>query len=1053
MNNTVAVKLNIISLILVISVTVNAQTYEQDWGKINKLLETGDSVPAVNLIGFTKRYDAMLHRYPDNSTQLYSILGNNYSLLNNLAEAEANYLRSLEYAQAAKDTSLKHIVELSLAILYQNTNNYLQAEKYYLKCMSGMAAVYGQSSREYTEIFYNYTGLLIGLGKYGDAQPYIDALLYYYKTLDGENTVRYITLLYYKAIVFQNLGDYASAIKIFEQEVQDQRILKLGDTITYVTGISNLGDVYREAGDYENATRYLESAETLYKYYQLKDHHLLATIENNLGLCYKGKSNPQKAEQAYANALIIYETYGQTLTESYCTTLSNKANLYSDLGRYGEASELLWTAIEIRKRNFGDNTENYANALANLANVFFASGFYEKALDKNLEANAVYKKAVGENHQGYANNLNSLSLCYLQFGDYNKAEAFKLEALNIIEKTVGKNHYRYASYLISTSELYRQMGRYGQAEKNLMEALGLIEQNLGTKHELYASAQFGLAELYARQKKFKAATPLYFSCMDYYSGQIDSYFDAMSESNQMNFIQLITPVFESYNSYVIGYRRGNPGLDLSEQVTRAYKYQLQLKSLLANRSAQLRKQVFSGGDEALKKQYAEWLSLKNELINRYKSTDRPDDNNDLFARISELETALKLKLSGFSTKEPVSYERLRQSLSVTDGAIEIFKVSELGDKDHVTITYGALIATKKRSVPAFVVFENGAWLDSAAFEQYSAGIEAQFIDTFSYGRYFQPLANQLRGIKRIYVSPDGVFHKISFSGLYNPVTRNYVCDAYDVFLTSNLGSMVSAKKAPVNKTACLFGYPDYEYDFNKHVRPANAVEPPNMLAKRFGLVNLSKLPGTKVEVEEISRELKTWGWKTEVFTEQWASEEKVRQTNAPGVLHIATHGFYLKSVESQDKTFLGFDRSAIQRDPLLRSGLILAGAGPSTQDTVLRDSENDGIFTAGEASFLNLNGTDLVVLSACQTGLGDEFGTEGVAGLQRSFTIAGARNILMSLWPVDDYATQYLMTGFYKHYAVNGNVELAFIKARQAVKAKYPHPYYWAAFVLLKTFN
>lgn len=1032
---------------------INAQSYEQDWKEINNKLESGDSVPVVSLTNFSKKYAALLSKYPDNSTQLYSILGNNYSLLNNVTQAEINYLLSLEYAQTARDTSLKHIVELSLAILNQNANNYLEAEKYYLKCMAGMAAVYGQSSREYTEIFYNYTGLLIGLGKYNDAHPYIDALLYYYKTLDGENNIRYVTLLYYKAIVLQNLGDYTSAIQIFEQEVQNKRILKLGDTVTYVTGISNLGDVYREAGYYENATSHLENAKTLYQHYKLHDHHLLATIENNLGLCYKGLSDPQKAEQAYANAQAIYETHGETFTESYCTTLSNKGNLYSGLGRYGQASELLWTSIEIRKQNFGGNSENYANALANLANVFFASGYYQKALEKNLEANAVYKTTVGENHQGYANNLNSLSLCYLQFDDYKKAEAYKLEALSIIEKTVGKNHYRYASYLISTGELYRQMSRYDQAEKNLMEALALIEKNLGVKHELYARAQFGIAEIYSLQKKFAAATPFYFGCMDYYSGQIDAYFDAMSESNQMNFIQLITPVFESYNSYVINYRQSKSGADLSEQLIRAYKYQLQLKSLLANRSAQLRKQVLAGNDETLKEQYAEWLSLKNELIDRYKSTDRSDDNNDLFAKISTLETGIKSKVSNFSTKKSISYEQLRQSLSATEGAIEIFKVSELQGKNQVMIKYGALIATKKSAVPAFVIFENGAWLDSVAFEHYYACIEGQISDTVSYGRYFQSFYPWLRGIKKVYVSADGIFHKISFSGLYVPSAKNYVCDEFEIVQTSNLGSMYGVSKTPVNKTACLFGYPDYEYDFNTSTSPVNPLLPGQMLAKRFGLVNLSKLPGTKVEVEQISRELKTHGWKTEVFTEQWASEEKVRQTKSPGVLHIATHGFYLKSVESQDKTFLGFDKAAIQRDPLLRSGLILAGAGPSTQDTLARDSKNDGILTAGEASLLNLNGTDLVVLSACQTGLGDEFGTEGVAGLQRSFTIAGAKNILMSLWPVDDYATQYLMTRFYENYAVEGDVASAFIKARQAVKEKYPHPYYWAAFVLLKTFN
>ncbi|MBL7931322.1 MAG: CHAT domain-containing protein, partial [Bacteroidia bacterium] len=242
------------------------------------------------------------------------------------------------------------------------------------------------------------------------------------------------------------------------------------------------------------------------------------------------------------------------------------------------------------------------------------------------------------------------------------------------------------------------------------------------------------------------------------------------------------------------------------------------------------------------------------------------------------------------------------------------------------------------------------------------------------------------------------------------------------------------------------------YDFKMEKAKQN-LKASAALAKRYGLTNLPKLPGTKTEVEAIATNLKSNGWSVDLFTEAAASEANFRKVKSPTVLHIATHGYYLKDVESEDKLFLGFETSSIKNNSLLRSGLILAGAGPSTQDSTNKDSENDGILTAYEASYLNLQSTELVVLSACQTGLGDEIGTEGVAGLQRSLTIAGAKNILMSLWPVDDLATQYLMTEFYKRYAVSRNVEDSFRSAQAMVKLKYPHPMYWAAFTLLKTFN
>ena len=144
-------------------------------------------------------------------------MANAYHSENNFNKVEGSYLESYNYAQKAQDTSLKHIVELSLAIVNYNANRLLEAEKYYLKCMVGMAALYGQSSREYTQIFFDYTRRLIDLGKYADANPYVDALLYYYKTLDGEKNTKYISLLNCKAIIYQNIGNYEEAISIYEK--------------------------------------------------------------------------------------------------------------------------------------------------------------------------------------------------------------------------------------------------------------------------------------------------------------------------------------------------------------------------------------------------------------------------------------------------------------------------------------------------------------------------------------------------------------------------------------------------------------------------------------------------------------------------------------------------------------------------------------------------------------------------------------------------------------------------------------------------------------------
>lgn len=1054
-------KLKIIILILLFNCTL-AQTYEKDWKVLSEKLDAGTPFTVKEGEAFAAKYNKSLAAYPDNSTQLYSVLANACYSNGDYKKAEENYLESYNYAVRAKDTSLKHIVELNLAMLNYNLGRLLEAEKYYLKCMAGMAAIYGQSSREYTGIFYDYTRLLVDLERYTDANPYVDALLYYYKTLDGESNVRYISLLNYKAIIYQNTGHYREAIDIYAKVVSDGALIKLGDTLGHVISIANLGDVYRETGQYIQAIHYLTEARSNYYTLNQRDKNTLASIENNLALCYKSAGDLKEAEDAYNTALTLYIASGSANSEPYCSVLSNKADLLRILGRYGEASDLLLDALRIRKENFGDKTENYANALSNLANVYFDAGssyldetYFKAALEKNLEAEAIYREAVGTEHQGYGNCMNNLSLCYLHFRNYREAEACKLKALSIIEKSVGKDHYRYAAYLISTYGLYRTIHQPDKAVQNMKEAMLLVERNFGKKHELYANAELALAEIHTLSGRYEEAGPLYFSCLSYYADQINGYFNAMSEADQLSFLNTISAAFESYNIYVINYKLSLTGKDLSQHVKLALKYQLLLKSLLANRSAQVRREIAASKDESLRQSYLEWLSLKNELINRYKSADAAsEDNNALLKRISELEAKLKSKVRSFTQGNDISFEQLKERLAPDEAAIEIFKTRETLNDTQSIVKYGALILKKNSKEPELVIFREGDKLDGPGFAHYSTCIDALQKDTLSYGLYFRPFEVALQGIRKVYVSSDGVFNKISLAGLYEPFGKKYLAEEREFYQTSNLGSLSGGTAGAPGQalTASLFGYPDYDYDFRlKKLKPD--AKSSQLVAKRYGLSNLAKLPGTKTEVEDIARELKGRNWQVNSFTEEQASEENLRKLHSPKVLHIATHGFYLKDVESEDRLFLGFENSMIRNNSLLRSGIILAGAGPATEDSTNRNSENDGILTAYEACLLDLSNTELVVLSACQTGLGDEMGTEGVAGLQRSLTIAGARHIIMSLWPVDDNATQQLMTEFYRTYAATQNVEQAFKTAQSAVRKKYPQPFYWAAFVLLKTFN
>ena len=223
---------------------------------------------------------------------------------------------------------------------------------------------------------------------------------------------------------------------------------------------------------------------------------------------------------------------------------------------------------------------------------------------------------------------------------------------------------------------------------------------------------------------------------------------------------------------------------------------------------------------------------------------------------------------------------------------------------------------------------------------------------------------------------------------------------------------------------------------------------PEIRGDRGGIWN--NLPGTAEEVKRISQLFETHKISTISYLQEESSEENLKSLDgrAPRILHVATHGFFLPELDKKDK-----DKStnsySLADDPLLRSGLVLAGGNYVWTGRSPLNGIEDGIVTAYEISRLNLSNTDLVVLSACETALGDVKGSEGVFGLQRSFKMASVKNLVVSLWQVPDKETVDLMTVFYTYRMAGKDIAASFYLAQGDMRKKYP-PFYWAAFVLVQ---
>ena len=277
--------------------------------------------------------------------------------------------------------------------------------------------------------------------------------------------------------------------------------------------------------------------------------------------------------------------------------------------------------------------------------------------------------------------------------------------------------------------------------------------------------------------------------------------------------------------------------------------------------------------------------------------------------------------------------------------------------------------------------------------------------------------------KKIYVSTDGVFNQINLTGL--KAGDSYVLDNYNLQFIGNTKYIGGSTGVSKIKSAFVVGNP------------------------LFGGSTINPLPGTAKEVNYIDSKLKLANVKTEVYTQSKATEDVVKGVKAPGLLHIATHGYFLQDINQSSNKVFGVSVESARNNPLLRSGLLLANAGEVNDNSSSLSSSNNGILTSYEAINLDLTNTQLVVLSACETAVGDVKAGEGVYGLQRAFLGAGANSLLMSLWKVDDAATQELMSAFYDNWLKSGDKSSAFTLAQKQLKTKYPHPYYWSAFVLL----
>jgi len=801
----------------------------------------------------------------------------------------------------------------------------------------------------------------------------------------------------------------------------------LTQNINYSKVHADLGLLYSTMGRFNQAEYYLSEGLALREQTLGRNSKAGAASLNNIAVLYQETARFNEAETYFKEALQVVENQFGKEAHEYAVVLNNQAIFFAEVGRTEQAVTNLNKAIAIVEKINSKSKRTEVGFESNLAMLYQEQG-------KLAEAETVYLKLekmlrlIGDK-TFYAGVLNNLALLYIQMNKLDKVEGYLKESAQIYQARLGKESPNYAKVLGDLGNFYRMQGRFAEAEENLNKALTINGTALNTNHPEYVKAQEDLAILYWKKGDLTKADESFKIAMDKSLEFINQYFPPMSEAEKTKYWDVLQPRFQRFYNYCLEASASNPA---SAQTM--FNYQIAIKGLLLNSTNKIKKTIMASGNADLIKDYSAWLD-KKEALARYYSLSKEDLTNQnidlsaLEAEANTLERSLSQRSTDFSqgyAADKIEYKKIQSTLTDTEAVVELIRIRTF-DKDFTADSkYAAIVLTKASAEPKIVVLDNGNQLETRYAKFYRNAIQSKQADAYSYEQFWSRIDPALAGKKVLYISADGVYNQISLNTLKKP-DGDYILNRYDLVLIGNAKDVLALKTqkpSAAKKSAFVLGFPDYGGD---------AVAP---------------LPGTKVEIDNITRILKTGGYQVTPFLQKTATEASLKAMKGPTLVHIATHGYFQADVE---QTAAGVHQENAKNNPLLRSGLLLASASPTLKGELIPnlESNDNGVLTAYEAMSLSLEGTDLIILSACETGLGDVRAGEGVYGLQRSFIVAGAKAMVMSLWKVDDAATQALMTNFYTNLSKGGSKAKAFKQAQLQLMTKYKDPYYWGAFVMM----
>lgn len=895
----------------------------------------------------------------------------------------------------------------------------------------------------------------------------------------GNSTLNYASTLSNQGVQLANVGNYVQAaaftkeaLTIFEENGET-------NSLNYARLLSNAASYQKHAENYEDAIALWQKAAPIYERVEGKSGTGYLDCMSEISAAMNRTGKTEQALDINEQLQAVASEQMNAGDSHYAHSLIKRATIQATEGNYQQAAQLQKQALTIFHQRQERNEE--AKTLKDLSSSLFHTGSIKAAIDSCRKSLQIYESLKGY-ELDYALALNSIAIYYHYNNQEEEALAEGRKAIQLYEQ-VGDTASSFFAKILANVALYESsQNNFKLALTFNQRALKILSLVLGQEHPDNVMLKFNQAHYLLGDNKKLEAQHAFHEALTMQMQQVRRNFSHLSTRGRELFWGTKKYVFQAapYMAYLLA--------DNDSALVDAYNSQLFTKGLLLNSEIDFRNLLARTADSRLQETYNELNEIHLQIEDIWRSSDR-----DLAVQVPQLmKDANRLErqlirdckeYGDFTEAMNFTYQDVHNSLNETDAAIEFFDIdAEVGGK-----TYIALLVRKKWSVPQMIKLfceEELATLSFAGNSIYEAlksqkGINAVY-ESCDLGKLvWKKLLPYLERVENVYFSPTGIFHQLGIE--YLPLVDQPIGNQFTFHRLSSTKLLV---QSPNNKNslikAVVFGGLDYDAPISELQESIGLMNngPINYLAAfdadaqhdmmmsenrtiseflREGRGNVGYLPGTMIEAEVIGECLMQQNVETLMYLSAQGTEECFKSlsgTQTP-LIHIATHGFNISEdavlKNQQAKVYLDViqDESSLADNSLCFSGLLLAGANNILSGITLPKGMENGILTAKEIASLDLRGTDLVVLSACQTGLG-ELKEDGVFGLQRGFKKAGVRTLLMSLWSVDDKATQILMTNFYSALTEGKSRQTAFHTAQNKVRESgFPDPFYWASFVLL----